>query len=162
MDCLYNIYINFLTQTVHAGANPLENIRKILSFLTIMNSNFLIKINLDGFQHSAIFSQRNWHFKNIKIVENFKKTQLLFINQHFCMFIKQNLFQNIKNFISGFFPDFPDPVFSLKKILYGLVRGQTLCHFVAYFYNINYICSLACWQKLAGMKNAKNILFLGL
>ena len=34
---------------LHAGANPLENIRKILSFLTIMNSNFLIKINLDWF-----------------------------------------------------------------------------------------------------------------
>ena len=70
--------------------------------------------------------------------------------------------KNSKNFISGFFPDFPDPVFSRNFFLEGLGGGQTLCHFVAYFYYINYLCSLACWQKLAGMKNAKNILFLGL
>ena len=125
-----------------------------------MNSNFLIKINLDGFQHSAIFSQRNWHFKNIKIVENFKKTQLLFINQHFCMFIKQNLFQNIKNFISGFFPDFPDPVFSLKKIVREVAGGQTKCQFVSYLNIFHILQTSTWWQKLADMKNAKNLLYV--
>ena len=33
----------------HAGANPSESISKILIFLTIMDPNFLIKINLEGF-----------------------------------------------------------------------------------------------------------------
>ena len=36
-------------EPLHAGANPLESIWKILSFLNIMNPNFLIKINLGDF-----------------------------------------------------------------------------------------------------------------
>ena len=36
-------------QIMHAGANPLESILKILSFLTFMDPNFLIKINLEAF-----------------------------------------------------------------------------------------------------------------
>ena len=72
-----------------------------------------------------------------------------------------NLTQNNKILISGFFPDFPDPVFSQNFFLLRLAKGQTLCQFFAHFYYINYICCLVTWQKLAGMKNAKNILFLG-
>ena len=32
------------------------------------------------------------------------------------MYINQNLVKNTGNFGSGFFPDFPDPVFSGKKM----------------------------------------------
>merc|ERR1712001_352539 len=107
-------------------------------------------------------SLKNFDVKNDKISENYKKKST-FLNKTVHYTVQtQYLITNIRNFISRFFPDFPDPVFSRKFFLYGLVRGETLCHFVAQFYYINYICSLVCWQKLAGMKNAKNILFLGL
>ena len=80
-----------------------------------MNSNFPIKINIDGFLHSHVFRWYNYDFRIAKIVEIFEKFELKFKNQHSSTFIMQYLFKNRKNFISGFFPDFPDPVFPGKK-----------------------------------------------
>ena len=58
------VYNGFFTVTVflsegscpvHTGADPSESKFKNSSFLSNMNPNFLIKINLDGFLHSGIF-----------------------------------------------------------------------------------------------------------
>merc|ERR1712001_313877 len=106
-------------------------------------------------------SLKNFDVKNDKISENYKKKSTFFNKTVHYTVQTQYLITNIGNFISGFFPDFPDPVFSRKFFLDGLGRGQTLCHFVAYFYYINYLCSLVGWQGVADMKNAKNILVLG-
>ena len=75
------------------------------------------------------------------------------------MYINQNLVKNTGNFGSGFFPDFPDPVFSQKKIVGGLGQSQTLGQSFAHFYYINYISSLVLWRNVENMKNTKNILF---
>ena len=54
------------------------------------------------------------------------------MNQLFCMFIKQNQFKNSQNFESGFFPDFPDLVFSPKKNVGEVGGGQILDHYIVY------------------------------
>ena len=67
----------------------------------------------------------------------------------------------MRNFISGFFPEFPDPVFFPEKKLRRLAHGQTLGHFDRFVTNFNVISPSVTWQKLADVKNAKNILFWG-
>ena len=111
---------------------PLGMNLKISSFFTLMNPNFLIKTKIDGFYYSDTFCWRNRDFKNIKFVENSEKSRLYFINQLIPMYINQNLIEDIRFFGSGFFPDFPDPVFSRNKRVRGLAGGQTLAHFIAH------------------------------
>ena len=77
------------------------------------------------------------------------------------MYSNQNLIKNTRNHRSGFFPDFPDPVFSRIFFLRGLAGGQTLGHFDRFATKLNDISPSVTWQKLADMKNAKNILFWG-
>ena len=124
-----------------------------------MNPNFIGNNNLVIFVHSDICRLKNGYFKNIRFVENDKNFFAMIHISSQGMFKSQYLSKNSWNFISRFFPDFPDPVFSRKKIVCGLVQSQTLCQYFAHFYYINYICSLVRWQKVADMKNAKNILF---
>ena len=127
-----------------------------------MNPKIMVNINLDIFVHSDNCRLKNGNFKNKKIVENCKT---FFALMHLS---SQGIFQiaisvkNSWNFFSGFLPDFPDPVFSQKKIVCGLVQSQTLCQYFAHFYYINYIGSLVWWRKVENLKNAKNILFWGL
>ena len=72
----------------------------------------------------------------------------------------QNLTLNIRNFISGFFPDFPDPVFSRNFCLERLGDGQIKCHFVSYMNTFHILYEFIWWQKVADTKNAKNYFYL--
>ena len=72
----------------------------------------------------------NLSFKKVKISKNCKKTSQFYHKTVFYVFHSQNLIKNSRNFESGFFPDFPDPVFSRKKTVCGLVQSQTPGHFV--------------------------------
>ena len=58
------------------------------------------------------------------------------------MYINQNLVKNTGNFGSGFFPDFPDPVFSRKKNVGEVGGGQTLGHFMGLIYIACFIYKL--------------------
>ena len=127
-----------------------------------MNPKIMVNINLDIFVHSDNCRLKNGNFKNIKIVENCKNFFALMHLSSQGMFQIAISVKNSWNFFSGFFPDFPDPVFSRKKIVCGLVQSQTLCQSFAHFYYINYISSLVLWRNVENMKNAKNILFWGL
>ena len=71
----------------------------------------------------------------------------------------ENLTQNRKKIDIRIFPDFPDPVFFPGKKLRRLAHGQTLRHLMVYKSLFHILLSLATWQKLADMKNAKNLLF---
>ena len=71
----------------------------------------------------------------------------------------QNLIPNFWNLVSGFFPEFPDPVFFRKKSLRGFAPWKTLGHFVHFVPKQSYISPSVTWRKLEYMKNAKNILF---
>ena len=70
--------------------------------------------------------------------------------------LSQNLSLNMKNFISGFFPDFPDLVFSRKKTVRGLAGGQTIYQNAIYKHLSPSVPPVSWWQKVADMKNAKN------
>ena len=74
----------------------------------------------------------NLSFKKVKISKNCKKTSQFYHKTVFYVFHSQNLIKNSRNFESGFFPDFPDPVFSRKKRVRGLAGGQILAHFIAH------------------------------
>ena len=76
------------------------------------------------------------------------------------MYINKNLIENSRNFESGFFPDFPDPVFSRKKRVRRLAGGQILAHFIAHVKVSCFIYEFIWWQKVADMKNAKNCFYL--
>ena len=68
--------------------------------------------------------------KMTKLVKITKKTSTFFFITDNYAVQSQYLTTNIGNFISGFFPDFPDPVFSRKKTVCRLVQSQTPGHFV--------------------------------
>ena len=106
-------------------------------------------------------SLKTFDVKNDQISENYKKTSTFLYKTVYYTVQSQYLTLKFKNFISGFFPDFPDPVFSRKLFLQRLADGQTLCQVFAHIYYINYVSSLVWWRKVEHMKNAKNILFLG-
>ena len=72
------------------------------------------------------------------------------------MYINKNLIENSRNFESGFFPDFPDPVFSRKKRVRGLAGGQTIDQNALFKLLSPSVLPVTWWQKLADMKNAKN------
>ena len=64
------------------------------------------------------------------------------------MYIYQNLIENTQIFVSGFFPEFPDPVFSGKKKLRGLAGGQTHRHSGHFDSNYYYISPSVTWREL--------------
>ena len=64
----------------------------------------------------------------------------------------QNLTKNIWNLKSGFFPEFPDPVFSRKKS----VGGQILVHVIAHVNVSCFIYKLKLGHDGADTKNAEN------
>ena len=64
-----------------------------------------------------------------KLVKITKNSTFLWKTENYTV-RSQYLTKNVGNFISGFFLEFPDPVFSGKKKLLGLANGQTLGHFV--------------------------------
>ena len=68
----------------------------------------------------------------------------------------QNQVPKIWNFKSGFFPDFPDPVFSRKKKLGRLGQTTTIAHFVTQSYNNCQTLVLERWRKVEHEKNAEN------
>ena len=103
---------------------------------------------------------RNLNFKNVKISQKCKKTSQFYHKTVFCAFYSQNLIKNSQNFKSGFFPDFPDPVFSRKKRVREVAGGQTLGHFVSYMNIFHILYEFIWWQKVADMKNAKNYFYL--
>ena len=78
------------------------------------------------------------------------------MNQLFCMLIKQNQFKNSQNFESGFFPDFPDPVFSRNFLVRVLARTKFLDHIFVYPFLLHDFINSRPWQALADTKNAKN------
>ena len=72
------------------------------------------------------------------------------------MYIYQNLIENTQIFVSGFFPEFPDPVFSRKKTVRGLAGGQTMHQNAMFKHLSTSVPPFTWWQKVADMKNAKN------
>ena len=68
----------------------------------------------------------------------------------------QNQVPKIQNYKSGFFPEFPDPVFSRKKIVGEVGGGQTLAHFIAHVKVSCYIYKLKLWHDVADAKSVEN------
>ena len=143
----------------HAGANPSESKNryspKPLS-LTYIYPNFMWNAYLVDIWRIYAYRLRILYFKNVKISENYKKTSKFYHKTVFYTVHSQNLFKNTENFISGFFPDFPDPVIFQKKMVGKVGVGQLFHQNVAYTYKLNILWKLIWWQKVAGMKNAKN------
>ena len=71
----------------------------------------------------------NLSFKKVKISKNCKKTSQFYHKTVFYVFHSQNLIKNSRNFESGFFPDFPDPVFSQNFCLERLGTVQLFANF---------------------------------
>ena len=97
-------------------------------------------------------SLRNCYVKKVKFLEifriNFKfpyKTLLIAV-------LFQNLTPKFQNLKSGFFLDFPDPVFSQKKKLGEVGGGQTLGHFLALTKISCFIYKLELWHDVADAK----------
>ena len=65
----------------------------------------------------------------------------------------QNQVPKIQNYKSGFFPEFPGPVFSRKKNGGG---GQILAHFIAKVKVSCYIYKLKLWHDVADVKSVEN------
>ena len=102
----------------------------------------------------------NLNFKIVKISKNCKKTSQFYHKTAFYVFHSQNLIKNRQYFESGFFPDFPDPVFSRNFCLERLGDGQIKCHFVSYMNTFHILYEFIWWQKVADTKNAKNYFYL--
>ena len=68
----------------------------------------------------------------------------------------QNLTKNIWNLISGFFPEFPDPVFSPEKKVREVAGGQILAHAMAHVKLSCFIYKLKLGHDGADTKNAEN------
>ena len=68
----------------------------------------------------------------------------------------QNQVPKIQNYKSGFFPDFPDPVFSRKIFLGEVGGGQILAHFIAQVKVSYFIYKLKLWHDVADAKSAEN------
>ena len=96
----------------------------------------------------GVYKVKNCDVKNVKICVNHKKKSTFHHKTIIYSVLSQNLTLNIRNFISGFFPDFPDPVFSRKKIVRGLARGQTIDHFITYIYIVLILYKITCWRML--------------
>ena len=60
---------------------------------------------------------KDLHVKIVKFGKNYKQNS--FIKTAVFDVDYQNLITNFKNLVSGFFPEFPDPVFFRKKSLRG-------------------------------------------
>ena len=106
------------------------------------------------------FSLPNSYVKNVQFGKNFKFSRFSFINLLFLMCINKILIKNYRNFVSGFFPDFPDPVFSRNFFVEKLGEGQTRCHFLSYVNIFHILYKFFWWQKVADMKNAKNCFYV--
>ena len=76
------------------------------------------------------------------------------------MHINQNLIEISGNFISGFFPDFPDPVFSWKKFVGELGGGQILAHFIAHVKISCFKYKLKLGHDGADAKNRENHIYV--
>ena len=72
------------------------------------------------------------------------------------MHINQNLIEISWNFVSGFFPDFPDPVFSRKKIVGEVGGGQIFAHFIGHVKVSYFIYKLKLWHDVADAKSEEN------
>ena len=101
-------------------------------------------------------SLKTFDVKNDQISENYKKTSTFLYKTVYYTVQSQYLTLKFKNFISGFFPDFPDPVFSRKKTVCGLVQGQAVGHFITCVYIVQILYKAICWRLSEYMKIAKN------
>ena len=68
----------------------------------------------------------------------------------------QNQVPKIQNYKSGFFPEFPDPVFPGKKIVGEVGGSQTLPHFIAHVKVSCYTYRLKLWHDVADAKSVEN------
>ena len=64
--------------------------------------------------------------------------------------------KNIWNLLSGFFPEFRDPVFSQKKIVGEVGGGQILANFIAHVKVSYFIYKLKLWHDVADAKSVEN------
>ena len=108
-------------------------------------------------------SLKNTDVKNYKISENYQKNSTFFCKTENCTVKFQYLTKNNGNFYPEFFRIFRirffPGIFSCRDLQGVKLFANFLATFTTYY--INYICSLVRWQKVAAMKNAKNILFWG-
>ena len=97
-------------------------------------------------------SLRNCYVKKVKFLEIFRKNFKLPHKTLIIAVLFQNLTPKIRNLKSGFFPDFPDTVFSGKKNLGEVGGGQTLGHFLALTKISCFIFKLELWHDVADAK----------
>ena len=76
------------------------------------------------------------------------------------MYSNKNLIKNTQIFGSGFFPDFPDPVFSRKKRVRVLAGGQFIVHLIANTYILSFIYKLELGHDGADAKNRENHIYV--
>ena len=107
-----------------------------------------------------MFSLRNHNFKNVGIPENDIKTFILCHKTLHITVLCQNLIKISWNFVSGFFPDFPDPVFSRKKRVRGLAGGQFFVHLLANIYILSFIDKLGLGHDGADAKSKENYIYV--
>ena len=112
------------------------------------------------YNDSMHINMKNLYVKYDKSSENRKITSKFLYKIVHSSVSSQYLTTNFGNFISGFFPDFPDPVFSRNFLLGKLGQGQIKCHFVSFMNIFHILYSFLWWQKVADMKNAKNHFYL--
>ena len=101
----------------------------------------------------GVYKVKNCDVKNVKICVNHKKKSTFHYKTIIYSVHSQNLTLNIRNFISGFFPDFPNPVFSRKKSVGELGRGKTFHHFIAHLYLACFLYELKLEHNGAYAKN---------
>ena len=68
----------------------------------------------------------------------------------------QNQVPKIWNVKSGFFPDFPDPVFSRNFFVGGLGRGRTMSHFLGLINKECFMHELETGHDRTDTKSTKN------
>ena len=76
------------------------------------------------------------------------------------MYIYQNLTENTWIFGSGFFPDFPDPVFSRNFSVRVLARTKFPRQIFTYSNLFHKLLKFIYWQALADAKNAINWFYI--
>ena len=147
--------------TGHTGANPFISKNNFWDYWLLYNpSNREVHFQLI-FKELESIKLKIVMPKNVRISLNRQKKSTVYHKTTIYGVHSEYIIKKIKIWYPDFFPDFPDPVFSRKKKLLRLAHGQTLRHFVVNKSLFHILLSLATWQKLADMKNAKNILFWG-
>ena len=112
-------------------------------------------IYLCGFFKIHAYRAINLGFKNVQIIEIYKKTSKFHRKTIFYLVHSKNLFKNTRNFGSGFFRNFRIRVFSRNFLVRVLARTKFLDQIFTYPFLLHNFIDGRPWQALADTKNAK-------